>query len=168
MQNHYNLIYREEEREMIPLCRDLGVALIPWSPLARGFLAGNRTPDDIIGRPHAAGQGRRVCPQALLSGRRLRCGEPPQRACLATRRKQCRDWPTPGCCISRDWQRPSSVPARSLILRRRWRPPKSSSAQKRFSASVHPTSRMQCWGILDPNVGVLVNPQNQGLWYPPC
>jgi len=47
MQNHYNLMYREEEREMIPLCRDLGVALIPWSPLARGFLAGNRTPDDV-------------------------------------------------------------------------------------------------------------------------
>jgi aryl-alcohol dehydrogenase-like predicted oxidoreductase len=46
MQNHYNLIYREEEREMIPLCRDQGVALIPWSPLARGFLVGNRTPDD--------------------------------------------------------------------------------------------------------------------------
>lgn len=42
MQNHYNLIYREEEREMIPLCRDRGIALIPWSPLARGFLAGNR------------------------------------------------------------------------------------------------------------------------------
>ncbi len=45
MQNHYNLIYREEEREMIPLCRSEGVALIPWSPLARGFLAGNRKPD---------------------------------------------------------------------------------------------------------------------------
>jgi aryl-alcohol dehydrogenase (NADP+) len=44
MQNHYNLVYREEEREMIPLCRDQGVGLIPWSPLARGFLAGNRTP----------------------------------------------------------------------------------------------------------------------------
>ena len=43
MQNHYNLVYREEEREMIPLCRDQGVGLIPWSPLARGFLAGNRT-----------------------------------------------------------------------------------------------------------------------------
>jgi aryl-alcohol dehydrogenase (NADP+) len=42
MQNHYNLVYREEEREMIPLCIDLGVGLIPWSPLARGFLAGNR------------------------------------------------------------------------------------------------------------------------------
>ena len=42
MQNHYNLIYREEEREMNPLCIDQGVGLIPWSPLARGFLAGNR------------------------------------------------------------------------------------------------------------------------------
>ena len=42
MQNHYNLIYREEEREMLPLCRDQGIGVIPWSPLARGFLAGNR------------------------------------------------------------------------------------------------------------------------------
>ena len=45
MQNHYNLVYREEEREMIPLCRADGVGLIPWSPLARGFLAGNRSRD---------------------------------------------------------------------------------------------------------------------------
>jgi aryl-alcohol dehydrogenase (NADP+) len=44
MQCHYNLIYREEEREMIPLCLDQGLAVIPWSPLARGFLAGNRRP----------------------------------------------------------------------------------------------------------------------------
>lgn len=43
MQNHYNLVYREEEREMMPLCRAEGVGIIPWSPLARGFLAGNRT-----------------------------------------------------------------------------------------------------------------------------
>ena len=42
MQNHYNLIYREEEREMIPLCADQGVAVLPWSPLARGVLTGNR------------------------------------------------------------------------------------------------------------------------------
>jgi aryl-alcohol dehydrogenase-like predicted oxidoreductase len=42
MQNHYNLVYREEEREMIPLCCSEGIGLIPWSPLARGFLAGNR------------------------------------------------------------------------------------------------------------------------------
>jgi aryl-alcohol dehydrogenase (NADP+) len=43
MQNHYNLVYREEEREMIPLCIDQGVGLIPWSPMARGFFAGNRS-----------------------------------------------------------------------------------------------------------------------------
>ena len=43
MQNHYNLVYREEEREMIPLCLDQGVGLIPWSPMARGFFAKNRT-----------------------------------------------------------------------------------------------------------------------------
>jgi aryl-alcohol dehydrogenase-like predicted oxidoreductase len=42
MQNHYNLVYREEEREMIPLCLDQGVGIIPWSPLARGLLAGSR------------------------------------------------------------------------------------------------------------------------------
>ena len=45
MQNHYNLVYREEEREMIPLCLDQKVALIPWSPLARGFLTGTRKRD---------------------------------------------------------------------------------------------------------------------------
>ena len=42
MQNHYNLVYREEEREMLPLCLAEGIGVIPWSPLARGFLAGNR------------------------------------------------------------------------------------------------------------------------------
>jgi len=46
MQNHFNLVYREEEREMLPLCRTEGVGVIPWSPLARGFLAGNRRPAD--------------------------------------------------------------------------------------------------------------------------
>lgn len=43
MQNHYNLVYREEEREMIPFCQAEGIGIIPWSPLARGFLAGNRS-----------------------------------------------------------------------------------------------------------------------------
>ena len=47
MQNHYNLVYREEEREMIPLCRAEGIGLLPWSPLARGFLAGNRRTQDF-------------------------------------------------------------------------------------------------------------------------
>ena len=47
MQNHYNLVYREEEREMIPLCREEGIGVIPWSPLARGFVAGNRRKEDF-------------------------------------------------------------------------------------------------------------------------
>jgi aryl-alcohol dehydrogenase (NADP+) len=43
MQNHYNLVYREEEREMLPLCREEGIGVIPWSPLARGFVMGTRS-----------------------------------------------------------------------------------------------------------------------------
>ncbi|GAA3469193.1 aldo/keto reductase [Nonomuraea roseola] len=53
MQNHYNLVYREEEREMIPLCLDQGVGVIPWSPLARGLLAGNRGRDGARRTPRA-------------------------------------------------------------------------------------------------------------------
>ncbi|MBT8226908.1 MAG: aldo/keto reductase [Dactylosporangium sp.] len=49
MQNHYNLVYREEEREMIPYCRDAGLGVLPWSPLARGLLTGSRARD---GQPH--------------------------------------------------------------------------------------------------------------------
>jgi aryl-alcohol dehydrogenase-like predicted oxidoreductase len=50
MQNHYNLLYREEEREMNPLCRSEGVGLIPWSPLARGVLAGSRQRNSVRAR----------------------------------------------------------------------------------------------------------------------
>lgn len=46
MQNHYNLLYREEEREMLPLCQDLRVGIIPWSPLARGWLTGSRNREE--------------------------------------------------------------------------------------------------------------------------
>jgi aryl-alcohol dehydrogenase (NADP+) len=53
MQNHYNLAYREEEREMIPLAKSQGVGLLPWSPLARGFLAGNRAAQDKGGQASA-------------------------------------------------------------------------------------------------------------------
>ena len=51
MQNHYNLVYREEEREMIPLCQDSGVALLPWSPLARGFLVSDPAGDQVRSTP---------------------------------------------------------------------------------------------------------------------
>jgi 1-deoxyxylulose-5-phosphate synthase len=81
MQNHYNLVYREEEREMLPLCREEGIGVIPWSPLARGFLAGNRrrdTPqttraetDTYAKDMYYAGRGRRGGARA---GRRARAG----------------------------------------------------------------------------------------------
>jgi len=55
MQNHYNLLYREEEREMLPLCREEGIAVLPWSPLARGLLAGTRSsPADTTATGRAA------------------------------------------------------------------------------------------------------------------
>ena len=53
MQNHYNLVYREEEREMMPLCREEGIGVIPWSPLARGFVTGNRRAD-VVETPRIA------------------------------------------------------------------------------------------------------------------
>jgi len=56
MQNHYNLVYREEEREMIPFCREQGVGLIPWSPLARGLLAGTRRREDLPPAPRRNGR----------------------------------------------------------------------------------------------------------------
>lgn len=55
MQNHYNMVYREEEREMIPLCLSEGIGVIPWSPLARGFLTGNRKPADNPKKTGATG-----------------------------------------------------------------------------------------------------------------
>ena len=57
MQNHYNLVYREEEREMMPLCRAEGVGVIPWSPLARGFLSGNRSRQEWGQTPRAKSDG---------------------------------------------------------------------------------------------------------------
>jgi aryl-alcohol dehydrogenase-like predicted oxidoreductase len=57
MQNHYNAIYREEEREMIPLCLDQGIGLIPWSPLARGLLTRPRPPDSQVHFPYTARSG---------------------------------------------------------------------------------------------------------------
>jgi aryl-alcohol dehydrogenase-like predicted oxidoreductase len=56
MQNHYNLLYREEEREMLPLCRDQGIGVIPWSPLARGRLA--RPWDEVTARSQSDEFGR--------------------------------------------------------------------------------------------------------------
>ena len=64
MQNVYNLVYREEEREMLPLCKDQGIGVIPWSPLARGFLAGNKKKD-------AEGETTRSRSDAMIKSMRI-------------------------------------------------------------------------------------------------
>jgi aryl-alcohol dehydrogenase (NADP+) len=78
MQNHYNLVYREEEREMLPLCAAEGIGVIPWSPLARGFLAGNRRDkmdterartDDIAHRLYYAESDFRIVDQVAALAR---------------------------------------------------------------------------------------------------
>ena len=88
MQNHYNLIYREEEREMIPLCRAEGVGVIPWSPLARGLLTGNRRAgtlrsktDDYAHKMYTAEADDRVvdCVEQVARNR----GVPPAQIALA-------------------------------------------------------------------------------------
>src|SRR5947209_13316734 len=56
MQNHYNLLYREEEREMIPLCLDEGIGVLPWSPLARGLLAGRGKDETVRAKTDTYGQ----------------------------------------------------------------------------------------------------------------
>lgn len=72
MQNHYNLAYREEEREMLPLCRDQGVAVIPWSPLARGFLAGNRQSSDKDAASIANGPAKAVAARSNATTERAK------------------------------------------------------------------------------------------------
>jgi aryl-alcohol dehydrogenase-like predicted oxidoreductase len=90
MQNHYNLVYREEEREMIPLCLEEGIGVLPWSPLARGLLAGRRhasnatsrsATDDIAERLYDLESDLRVADRAAeVAGRR---GVPPAQIALA-------------------------------------------------------------------------------------
>jgi aryl-alcohol dehydrogenase-like predicted oxidoreductase len=87
MQNHYNLAYREEEREMNPLCLEEGVGLIPWSPLAGGWLAGNRE-EGTVRSQSAMGRGRYNRPedQAVLESLRkvaARRGEAPAQVAIA-------------------------------------------------------------------------------------
>ena len=87
MQNHYNLVYREEEREMIPLCRAEGIAVLPWSPLARGRLTRPwdtetaRTESDQFGRKLFTDQDRTTVEKVLEVAERR--GAPPAQVALA-------------------------------------------------------------------------------------
>ena len=89
MQNHYNLIYREEEREMLPLCREEGIGVVPWSPMARGRLtrpAGaaettRATTDDIAQDMYGAPHDEEIAARVREASERL--GQPPARVALA-------------------------------------------------------------------------------------
>jgi aryl-alcohol dehydrogenase-like predicted oxidoreductase len=70
MQNYYNLVYREEEREMMPLCANDGIAVIPWSPMARGYLAGSGVAPTL--RPRAAAPIHSASPWGWVPGRTSR------------------------------------------------------------------------------------------------
>ena len=129
MQNHYNLAYREEEREMIPLCRDQGVGLIPWSPLARGFLAGNRQRGD-----KDAGATSRAKTDDIAQNYYYRDSDfqvvEALGALAARRGVSTPRWRMPGCC-TRACPRPSSAPARRRNWTRRWPPWTSASATRK-------------------------------------
>ena len=118
MQNHYNLVYREEEREMMPLCVSEGIGVIPWSPIARGFLTGNRKPGDNpkkaggapAQRRNLARRQRRIRAHALLhrarfSDRRARRRRSPRSTADRTRK-----WRWPGYSQSPASPRRSSAP----------------------------------------------------------
>ena len=119
MQNHYNLVYREEEREMIPLCREEGIGLIPWSPLARGFLAGNRREEDFGETIRAKTDDfAQIC---IISRRILRLWTVSARL-RASAASPTRRWRWPGCCKSRAWLPRSSARAKCTISTMLWRP----------------------------------------------
>jgi 1-deoxyxylulose-5-phosphate synthase len=97
MQNHYNLVYREEEREMIPQCIDQGVAVLPWSPLARGLLAGTRTREGgrLTERARSDSFGTASTRQRRTSTSSTAPPRSPPHAASPWRRSR---WP--GCCTS--------------------------------------------------------------------
>ncbi len=124
MQNHVNLVYREEEREMIPQCIDQGVAVLPWSPLARGLLTGNRT---RAGERLTTRAGDRLLRRLPLPpGGRLRHRRPPHRGRRRARRAERRRWRSRGSSAAPASPRRSSARRRSSTSRTRW--PRSSSS----------------------------------------
>ena len=144
MQNHYNLIYREEEREMIPQCLDMGVGVIPWSPLARGFLAGSPPRPasgttraetdpflDSLYRPDSTSPSSTAPPRSRRSAASRRPGRarlaPPQAGRDGADRRRVEDRTRRGCARGRDAGR--------------W--PTTRSSGSRSRTSPHPTSGIE-------------------------
>jgi aryl-alcohol dehydrogenase-like predicted oxidoreductase len=140
MQNHYNLLYREEEREMNPLCVAEGVALIPWSPLARGMLTGSRSryppcgpaPTTTVERstpPRWTSKWWSASSKWPASGRNIRLPSP---------------WP--GCFRSPGWSPPSSARPGSSICSRPWRRSRSAFRRRSGGGWRSPTAPTPCAG----------------------
>ena len=144
MQNHYNLVYREEEREMLPLCARGGIGVIPWSPLARGFLAGNRRSAER--RRYRARPDRHITRTACTTRPRTSpspSASPRSRASAGSSRRRSR---SPGSCSQprrnrADRRRVEDAPARrggrGFDDRR--------SATTKRAGSRNPTCRTQSW-----------------------
>ena len=119
MQNYYNLVYREEEREMMTFCADEGIAVIPWSPMARGYLAGSG-----VGANAATVRGR-TDPFSVTLGlgsaqdEEIRAARGGGRA--RSRHASPRWWRSPGCCRSPMSPRRSSAPRSRTTSTTRWR-----------------------------------------------
>jgi hypothetical protein len=134
MQDHYNLIYREEEREMHPLCLDQGVGVIPWSPLARGRLA--RVPErrSTTTRSGSDPIGDRMCNEgddAVVYA----VADVAKAGAFRSRRRR-----SPGCCTRTRSPRRSSGPRSPATSRTRWRPSTSSCPTTRSPRWKRPTS----------------------------
>ena len=119
MQDHYNLIYREEEREMLPLCRAEGIAVIPWSPLARGS-ARHRRARDSTAAARAASDQLRLGPLQSAGRDRRDAGVPAGGGPAAASSPPRSPWP--GCSRTPPSPPPSSAPRSSNTSTRPSRP----------------------------------------------
>ena len=143
MQNYYNLVYREEEREMMPLCANDGVAVIPWSPMARGYLAGSG-----IGAEASTVRGRTDPFSVTLGWGR---GRTRRSASASSRQRKgsirSRRWsPSPGCCPSRSSPRRSSARPSRITSPTRSRRPSSSLTPAPSPGSRSPTTQSRSRG----------------------
>ena len=110
MQDHYNLLNREEEREMLPLCADQGIGVLPWSPLARGRLTRDWDETTTRSQTDEFGKTCTTPPRRTGSSPSESPRSPPSGACRGPGSR----WP--GCCATRWSPRRSSVPARQVTL----------------------------------------------------
>ena len=146
MQNHYNLLYREEEREMLPLCKSQGIGVIPWSPLARGRLTRAWEEKSSTSRSTSDEVMQTLYSKTEEADRKVvdRVGE-----IAAARGVPRRRSPWPGCWPIR-WSRlRSSGPRNRIIWKTRWRPCRWSFRPTRSGPSKPPTCRTPWRGLCE-------------------